>query len=98
MTIISVKRYGRYYNVDCDKGESAKNAIERAVALKQLGRSFSGPVEAKKHLPKVKKEVLVEKEKVEKPKAEQPKVEKPKIKAKKRTKDADTQRKSKRKK
>ena len=55
MTKISVKQYGRYYNIDCNKGESPKNALERAVALKKLGKPYSGPAEAKKHLPKIKK-------------------------------------------
>ena len=65
--MISVKLYGRYYNIECKEGENPKNALERAVALKRLGQSFSGPHEAKKHLPK--KKVSAEKIK-EEPKAE----------------------------
>lgn len=59
--IISVKRYGRYYNVDCKAGETPKRALERAVRLKKLGKDYSGPVEAKKALPKVTKKIEVKK-------------------------------------
>ena len=52
---ISVKMFGRYYNVDCKEGELPKNALERAVRLKKLGKDYSGPVEAKKNLPKAEK-------------------------------------------
>ena len=50
--IISVKQYGRYYNVDCAEGETPRQALNRAVRLKKLGKDYSGPVEAKKALPK----------------------------------------------
>ncbi len=59
MSVISVKLCGRYYNVECDEGMTAKQARERAVRLKRLGKPFSGPVQAKRGLPKekVKEEV-----------------------------------------
>ncbi len=59
MRYISVKQYGRYYNVECLKDETPKQALERAVKLKELGKPFSGPIEAKRNLPKkvIKKEV-----------------------------------------
>ena len=59
--LVSVKRYGIYYNVDIKKGETKKQAIERAVRLKRLGKSYSGPTAAGEALPKAKKEVVVKK-------------------------------------
>ena len=56
MSLVTVKLYGRYYNVDHAKGEHRKHSLERAVALKRLGKPFSGPAEAKKAMPKEKVE------------------------------------------
>ena len=80
MSIISAKLYGFYYNVECDKGMTPRQAVDRASKLKKLGKRFSGPVEANKHLPKTKVE-----EKIEKKVEEKVEIAKPttKIKAKK---------------
>lgn len=69
MPMISVKLYGRYYNVECDEKMTPKQALNRAVSLKRLGKSYSGPVQAKENLPKVEQKP-VEKEVSKKKKAE----------------------------
>lgn len=64
---ISVKRYGQYFNVDCAEGETPKQALERAVRLKKLGKPYSGPVAAKKDLPKEKAVKKVAEKPIKKP-------------------------------
>ena len=63
MSLITVKLYGRYYNVsgkDGTKNLTLKQALERAVALGKLGKPFSGPTAAKKALPKKKVDSEIE--------------------------------------
>lgn len=54
--MISVKMFGKYYNIMSKEGELPKNALERAVAQKRFGKPFSGPDAAKAALPKEKPE------------------------------------------